>query len=85
VVQEQVAAIVADMLRFRGSIEDGFCVRRVEGFLPEIERRSVVIDALPRATSGGVPWIVDAGVVLRAERELRIVEVGNGQVSDLAG
>ena len=36
---EQVVAVVAEMRRFRGVIEGGFCVRRVENFLPDTERR----------------------------------------------
>jgi hypothetical protein len=94
---EQVAALVADMRRFRGTIEGGFCVRRVESFLPDTERRFFVVDGVPHASSGDVPPIVQecarrrqsrfysVDVVQRADGELRIVEVGDGQVSDLVG
>jgi hypothetical protein len=52
---EQVAAVVADMRRFRGVIEGGFCVRRVESFLSDTERRYFVLDGVPHATTGEVP------------------------------
>jgi hypothetical protein len=94
---EQVAAVVADMKRFRGTIEGGFCVRRVENFLPESERRYFMVDGVSHAPCGEVPSIMvecakrlrsrfySADVVQRDDGELRVVEVGDGQVSDLVG
>lgn len=94
---EQVAAVVADMRRFRGVIEGGFCVRRVESFLSDTERRYFVLDGVPHAPTGDVPPIVhecakrlrnrfySVDVVQRADGQPRIVEVGDGQVSDLVG
>jgi ATP-grasp domain-containing protein len=94
---EQVATLIADMKRFRGCIEGGFCVRRVENFLPETERRYFVVDGVSHAAEGEVPRIVlecarrlrspfySVDVVRRADGQLRIVEVGDGQVSDLVG
>lgn len=94
---EQVAAVVADMRRFRGVIEGGFCVRRVESFLPDTERRFFVLDGVPHAATGDVPPIVhecakrlrsrfySVDVVRRVDGQFRIVEVGDGQVSDLVG
>jgi hypothetical protein len=94
---EQVAAVVADMKQFRGTVEGGFCVRRVEEFLPDTERRYFVIEGVPHAAEGEVPAIVhecakrlqkrfySVDVVRRADGPLRIVEGGDGQVSDLVG
>jgi hypothetical protein len=94
---EQVSALVADMQKFRGTIEGGFCVRRVEEFLADTERRYFVIDGNPHAATGEVPPIVvecskrissrfySVDVVQRKDGELRIVEIGDGQVSDLVG
>lgn len=94
---EQVGALVADMHRFRGVIEGGFCVRRIESFLPDTERRYFVLDGTPHAPTGDVPLIVyecakrlrsrfySVDIVQRADGQLRIVEVGDGQVSDLVG
>lgn len=87
------------MKRFRGIIEGGFCVRRVEDFVPKMERRYFVVDGVPHATSMEAPppsivfectkrlasrfYSVD--VARRTDGALRIVEVGDGQVSDLVG
>lgn len=94
---EEVTAVIADMRRFRGSIEGGFCVRRVESFLQKTERRFFVLDGIPYAPTGDVPQIVhecvkrhqsrfySVDVVERTDGKSRIVEVGDGQVSDLVG
>jgi hypothetical protein len=94
---EQVSAVVADMQKFRGVIEGGFCVRRVESFLLDTERRYFVVDGTPHAPFGHVPPIVhecvkrlsgrfySVDVIQRTDGQLRIVEVGDGQVSDLVG
>ena len=94
---EQVSTVVAEMRRFRGFIEGGVCVRRIEDFLPETERRYFVLDGVPHAAAGEVPAIVhecakrlrnrfySVDVAERADRQLRIIEIGDGQVSDLVG
>jgi len=94
---EQVEAVISDMKRFRGTIEGGFCVRRIEAFLPESEQRYFVFDGKPCSATGDVPGIVgkcssrvkskffSVDVIQRADGELRIVEIGDGQVSDLVG
>jgi hypothetical protein len=94
---EQVAAVVAEMHRFRGTIEGGFCVRRVESFLSDTERRYFVLGGVVHAEAGEVPSIVhecarrhrsrfySVDAVQRADGQFRIVEVGDGQVSDLVG
>ncbi|MHA3774761.1 ATP-grasp domain-containing protein [Verrucomicrobiota bacterium sgz303538] len=95
---EQVGTVVAEMRRFRGTIEgDFFCVRRVEEFIPETEQRFFVINSVAQSASGEIPSIVhecatriasrffSVDVVRRRGGELRVVEVGDGQVSDLVG
>jgi hypothetical protein len=94
---EQVAGVIAGLRRFRGSIEGGFCVRRVESFLPDTERRFFVLDGIPYAPTGNSPPIVQecakrrrsrfysVDVVQRMDGVSRIVEVGDGQVSDIVG
>lgn len=94
---EQVSELVAGMRRFRGSIEGGFCVRRVEDFLPDSERRFFVLNGTPYSPNGNMPPIVhecvkrlrsrfySVDIIQRADRQFRIVEVGDGQVSDLVG
>jgi len=91
--------VADDMLRFRGTIEGGFCVRRVERFQPATERRYFVLHGRPYAPSEAdvIPEIVrtvagridspffSVDVALNEDRVLRVVEIGDGQVSDLVG
>jgi ATP-grasp domain, R2K clade family 3 len=95
--REQAATVVDEMRRFRGSIEGGFCVRRVENFLPQTERRYFIINSVPHSEDGHIPSIVSecahrlrsrffsVDIIQRADGASRIVEVGDGQVSDLVG
>jgi hypothetical protein len=92
-------AVLAEMREYRGEIEGGICVRRVEVFVPESERRYFVLRGVGYGASdgGAVPEIVQqcaervpskffsVDVARRADGELRVVEVGDGQVSDLVG
>lgn len=94
---EQAATVAAEMRHYRGTIEGGFCVRRVEDFLPETERRYFVLNGKARSADGEIPPIVlecarrmaspffSVDIAERADGVLRVVEVGDGQVSDLAG
>jgi hypothetical protein len=96
---DDAPAVVAEMREYRGEIEGGICVRRVEDFLPESEQRYFVLYNLGYAATAGVqiPEIVrqcaervpskffSVDVVQRRDGELRVVEVGDGQVSDLVG
>lgn len=96
---EAIAALLAEMARFRGEIEGGVCVRQVEEFLPETERRYFVLHGKPYGAEEDVtvPEIVEAvagridspffsiDMVERRDGVLRVVEIGDGQVSDLVG
>jgi hypothetical protein len=94
---EQAAMVVSEMRQFRGIIEGGFCVRRVESFLPETERRYFVLNSVACSTGSEIASIVlecsrriqspffSVDVIQRMDGVLRIVEVGDGQVSDLVG
>lgn len=94
----EIGDVVAEMRQFRGEIEGGLCVRRVEPFLPDTERRYFVLGGKPfSATGEAVPQLVEqvatrvpspffsVDVVRREDGALRVVEVGDGQVSDLVG
>jgi hypothetical protein len=91
-------AVVAELREYRGRIEGGLCVRRVEEFVPESEQRYFVLRGVGHAGSGGpVPDVVRAcaeripspffsvDVVRRRDGVPRVVEIGDGQVSDLVG
>jgi hypothetical protein len=94
-----ITTLLEEMARFRGEIEGGVCVRRVEEFLPETERRYFVIQGRPHASVEGaaMPNIVEevarrigspffsVDVTRRRDGEMRVVEIGDGQVSDLVG
>ncbi|NES95163.1 MAG: ATP-grasp domain-containing protein [Desertifilum sp. SIO1I2] len=94
-----IRTVVAEMQKFRGNIEGGICVRQVEDFVAETERRYFVVygRAFAASTSEDVPEIVEecakrinsqffsVDVVERTDGCERVVEVGDGQVSDLVG
>lgn len=95
---EQVHELKARMMKFRGRIEGGYCVRRVEEFVPVSEIRYFVFNSHPFAANGETPpeivfecatrirspfYSVD--VATRTDGTLRIIEIGDGQVSDLVG
>jgi ATP-grasp domain, R2K clade family 3 len=75
------------------------CVRQIEDFIPETEKRYFVIYGKPFAASPDeeIPEIVEecarriqskffsVDVIERRDGNKRIVEIGDGQVSDLVG
>ena len=93
----QIQTVIAEMERFRGTIEGGICVRRVEDFDPATEERYFAFDGNAYAQDGQVPQIVSdcalrfpdgfisIDAIQRRDGVLRIVEIGDGQVSDLVG
>lgn len=94
----QIATLIAEMEHFRGDIEGGICVRKVEPFIIDSERRYFVVDGrgfsaggdpvpdLVRRVAARIPSrFISVDVVRRDDGVLRVVEVGDGQVSDLVG
>jgi hypothetical protein len=94
---EEISLVLTEMQKFRGTIEGGVCVRRFEELIPNSERRFFVINGVPHAMSGSVPELVSEcarrikspffaiDVAPRVDGVLRVVEIGDGQVSDLVG
>jgi hypothetical protein len=92
---QDIAPIAADLERTRGSLEGGLCVRDVEHYLPDSEERCFVAHGQAFARDGHVPEIVRTAaahvpspffavdIATRADGVLRIVELGDGGVSDL--
>ncbi len=94
-----IITVIAEMQKFRGTIEGGICVRQVEDFIPETERRYFVINGRCFASSidEEIPSIVHecaqrinrkffaVDVIDRKDGCQRIVEIGDGQVSGLVG
>lgn len=95
----EIHTVVSEMQKFRGTIEGGICVRRVEDLIPETERRYFVINDRVFAASSDaqIPEIaIDCAsridskfftidVIERRDGCQRIVEIGDGQVSGLVG
>lgn len=94
----QIGGVMAEMEHFRGEIEGGLCVRRVESFIRDSEQRYFILRGVPFIAGGGsVPDLVreiadripspffSVDVIRRADGVLRVVEIGDGQVSDLVG
>jgi hypothetical protein len=96
---EDIETVLSEMEKYRGQIEGGVCVRRVEPFVEGSERRYFVIAGKPfsSAAEEPTPEIVQTcaariaspffsvDVARREDGADRIVEVGDGQVSDLVG
>lgn len=94
----QIGAVVEELVRIRGEIEGGLCVRRVEPFITDSERRHFVLDGnvfapdaepvpdVVREVASRIPSpFFSVDTIRRADGVLRVVEVGDGQVSDLVG
>ena len=96
---EDIGAVVAALESYRGQIEGGLCVRRFEPLRPETERRFFVLEgrvwasdptaeipepAMACAARIASPFF-SVDVALREDGTARIVEIGDGQVSDLVG
>jgi ATP-grasp domain, R2K clade family 3 len=94
-----INSLVAEMQKFRDTIEGGICVRQVEDFITETERRYFVINDRIHAASPEIeiPAIatecarrIDSkffsiDCIDRRDGRTRIVEIGDGQVSGLVG
>jgi hypothetical protein len=95
----EISIVVAEMQKFRGTIEGGICVRKIEDFIIETEQRYFVINGRSFAAKPDtkIPDIVEecarrikskffaVDTIERRDGCLRIVEIGDGQVSGLVG
>lgn len=91
---QEVAEVVSLIEQYRGSIEGGVCIREFEQLIPETEERYFVYNGQAHARDGNVPNLVheiaqriespfySVDLVLSANRDLRLIELGDGQVSD---
>jgi hypothetical protein len=91
---EEIARVASQLKKYRGEIEGGVCVRRREDYVPGSERRYFVAGGRACSFAGDVPAAVTAcaplipspffsvDTALRTDGALRIIELGDGQVSD---
>jgi len=91
----EVAAVVSLLEKYRGVVEGGVCVRKREDFIAGSERRSFVFKGQPFAIQGEVPFVVaecakripspffSVDTAIRSDGVVRVVELGDGQVSDI--
>lgn len=89
-----IPSVIAKMRKYRGQIEGGLCARRIEDYDTSTERRYFVWRSLAHSDTGIVPAVVadvasrvsspffSVDVALRNDGVLRVVELGDGQVSD---
>jgi hypothetical protein len=90
----RIPEVIAKMKMYRGEIEGGICARRVEDFDPETEGRYFVFRGTVYSREGPVPEVVQVAArridspfftvdtIRRRDGVVRIVELGDGQVSD---
>jgi hypothetical protein len=90
----EVREVVDLIERYRGQIEGGVCIREFEELMPETEERYFVFRGKPFGRDGDVPAIVheivrriaspffSVDIVLDAKKIPRLIELGDGQVSD---
>lgn len=91
---DEVAEVVSMLERYRGSIEGGVCVRRFETLLPGTEERYFVFRGHAFGRDDSVPDMVaeiarripspfySVDVMSAPDGVLRLIELGDGQVSD---
>ena len=91
---ERIPGALEKMKMYRGEIEGGICARRIEDFDFETEERYFVFFGKAHARDGSVPEVVEVAAkrihssfftvdtVRRRDGVMRIVELGDGQVSD---
>jgi hypothetical protein len=90
----EVRDIIEQIATYRGEIEGGIAIRRVENYRSDTERRYFIVNGIPYSSNEAIPTlvkdiagIIDApfysvDVVENLAGELRLVELGDGQVSD---
>ncbi|MBW4681807.1 MAG: ATP-grasp domain-containing protein [Microcoleus vaginatus WJT46-NPBG5] len=96
---EDITAVVLEMQKFRGQIEGGLCVRRVENWIKNSEQRyfiwqgnayaaketSVIPDLVKECAQIIPSSFFSVDVIETIDGRQRVVEIGDGQVSDLVG
>ncbi|MBL8018708.1 MAG: ATP-grasp domain-containing protein [Leptospirales bacterium] len=96
---DKITELISEMKKFRGTVEGGLCIRKVEDIIPESEQRFFVWKQVGYASdaTAQVPEEVkfaasvipsqffSVDLVRTKTGKNRIVEIGDGQVSDIVG
>ncbi|HEX8615498.1 MAG TPA: ATP-grasp domain-containing protein [Telluria sp.] len=90
----EIAEVVGLIERYRGAVEGGVCIRKFEQLQADSEERYFVLRRQAFGREGSAPALVhelarridspffSVDVVASSEGELRLIELGDGQVSD---
>lgn len=90
----EIPAVVAKLKKYRGQIEGGLCARQIEDFIPDSEMRHFIFRGTIYSLRDDVPEVVRTAAqkvnspffcvdtICRSDGQVRIVELGDGQVSD---
>lgn len=90
----EIPEIIQLIEKFKGHIEGGICIRQFENLVPETEERYFVFKGKAFSRNGIVPTIVEkiasridspffsVDIISNTHGELRLIELGDGQVSD---
>ncbi len=91
---QEIPEIITLLEQYRGEVEGGICVRKLQSFEADSEERYFVLNGQAFAQDGEIPAVVQAcaeridspffsvDVARTAEGDLQVVELGDGQVSD---
>lgn len=92
---DEIGEVVDLIEQFRGKVEGGVCIRKYEELLPETEERYFVFNGRAYGRSHAVPDLVHeiarqaispfftVDVAMREDGVLRLIELGDGQVSSM--
>ncbi|POP45907.1 hypothetical protein CHU32_08885 [Superficieibacter electus] len=92
---QEIREIIGLLKQYRGEIEGGICLRRVESFDSASEQRFFVLDGHVYGPQDTIPEKIieiaarisspffSIDVIYNDNGELRLVEIGDGQVSDI--
>jgi hypothetical protein len=90
----EVRDIISLIKEHRGEIEGGIALRKVEDLIEKSEIRYFVFNGEPYSPNGKIPPLIfeiaarhnapfySIDIVQRSDGELRLIEIGDGQVSD---
>ncbi len=91
---QEVAEVVTLIEQYRGMVEGGVCIRKFERLQPDTEERYFVFDGQAHGREGSAPPMVhelakriqspffSVDLVSSENGDLRLIELGDGQVSD---